>query len=190
VTFIDAAYLGFARGIEKDAWVIRQLAGRVAEMIVCTSCSKNFGLYRDRVGSLSLLGEDKDAASKLASNANNYVRTLYSVPPDHGAAVVSHILNDAALRTEWVGEVGAMRVRLHEMSQLLPARLREVAPGHDFSHVARSNGLFCFLGISAEQVDRLKRDYGIYMVDSSRINVAGITPDNVDYLASSIAAVL
>jgi aspartate/tyrosine/aromatic aminotransferase len=190
VPFIDAAYQGFARGMDEDTYAVRHMASRVPEMIVCTSCSKNFGLYRDRVGTLSLLAADAGAAEVVASNANNYVRTLYSVPPDHGAAVVSIILHDAELRAEWLTEVDAMRNRLHDMSRLLHDRLKEKSPAHDFSHLVRTNGMFCFLGISAEQVGRLKKDYGIYMVDSSRVNVAGITPDNVDYLADAIAAVI
>jgi aspartate/tyrosine/aromatic aminotransferase len=190
VPFIDVAYQGFARGIDEDRYAVRHMAARVAEMIVCTSCSKNFGLYRDRVGTLSLLAADEAAAGIIASNVNNYVRTLYSVPPDHGAAVVSMILQDADLRAEWAGEVDAMRNRLHDMSQLLHDRLTQKAPGHDFSHLVRTNGMFCFLGIGAEQVRRLKADYGIYMVDSSRVNVAGITPDNADHLAAAIAAVI
>ena len=190
VPFIDIAYQGFADGIEADAFIIRHLAERVPEMIVCNSCSKNFGLYRDRVGTVSLLASDAAAAAALASNASNCVRTLYSVPPDHGAAVVAIILNDAELQEQWRGEVARMRSRLDSMSVLLSDTLAKAAPGHDFSHLVRTRGMFCFLGISAEQVGQLKRDYGIYMVDSSRINVAGITPDNVDYLASSVAAVL
>jgi aspartate/tyrosine/aromatic aminotransferase len=190
VPFFDAAYQGFATGIEEDVFAVRYMAERVAEMIVCNSCSKNFGLYRDRVGTLSLLGADEDTASMLASNANNYVRTLYSMPPDHGGAIVSIILNDADLRQEWVAEVDDMRGRLQEMKELLHAALQEKEPDHDFTHLVRSNGMFCFLGVSADQVSLLKKDFGIYMVDSSRINVAGITPDNVDYLANSIAAVM
>ncbi len=190
VPFIDMAYQGFAAGIEEDAFIIRHLAERVPEMIVCNSCSKNFGLYRDRVGTITMLAADEATATVLASNANNYVRTLYSVPPDHGAAVVSIILDDAGLRAEWLDEVATMRARLDDMSELLNARLAERVPDRDFSHLVRTKGMFCFLGISADQVGRLKRDHGVYMVDSSRINVAGITPDNVDYLAESIAAVL
>jgi len=190
VPLFDAAYQGFATGIEEDAFAVRYMAEHVAEMVVCNSCSKNFGLYRDRVGTLSLLGTDENAASTMASSANNYVRTLYSMPPDHGAAVVSIILNDADLRQEWSAEVDQMRSRLQEMKELLHGALKEKAPDHDFTHLVRSNGLFCFLGVSADQVRSLKEDFGIYMVDSSRINVAGITPDNVNYLASSIAAVL
>lgn len=190
VPFIDMAYQGFATGVDEDAFIIRHLAGRVPEMVVCGSCSKNFGLYRDRVGTVSLLARDAASLGPLASNANNYVRTLYSVPPDHGAAVVSIILHDAELRREWLGEVAEMRERLHAMAGLLHEKLQQTAPDHDFSHLTRTHGMFCFLGISAAQVAQLKTDYGIYMVGSSRINVAGITPGNVDYLAGSIAAVL
>ena len=166
------------------------MASKLPEMIVTSSCSKNFGLYRDRVGTLSVLAASAATVSTLASQLSHYVRTLYSMPPDHGAAIVSIILNDDDLRAQWIGEVGEMRNRIYDMRALLSDALKAKAPDHDFSHLVRANGMFCFLGISAEQVGRLKKDYGIYMVDSSRINVAGITAENVDYLASSIAAVL
>jgi aspartate aminotransferase len=188
VPFIDMAYLGFSNGLDSDAFAVRHMAGRVREMIVSTSCSKNFGLYRDRVGTLSLLAADSATRDIAGSQVNNLVRTIYSVPPDHGAAVVSLILNDAELRSDWLVELTEMRERLKSMRSLLNDALREKAPGHDFSHLVRATGMFCFLGISASQVARLKKDFGIYMVDSSRINVAGITPDNVNYLATSIAA--
>jgi aspartate aminotransferase len=188
--FIDFAYQGFARSIDDDSFVIRQLASRVSEMIVANSCSKNFGLYRDRVGSLSFLTRDSAARDIVSSQVNNYVRTLYSVPPDHGAAVVSMILEDDSLRDEWLGEVQDMRDRLAGMRALLNDALREKVPDHDFSHLVRANGMFCFLGISEQQVDRLKKDFGIYMVGSSRINVAGITEQNVAYLSDAIAAVV
>ena len=190
VPFIDMAYQGFADNLDSDAFAVRYMADRVPEMIVATSCSKNFGLYRDRVGTLSMLTADSKARDIVYSQVNNLVRTIYSVPPDHGAAVVSLILHDAELREAWLGELAEMRDRLKSMRTLLSDALQEKAPQHDFSHLARTTGMFCFLGISAEQVAKLKRDYGIYMVDSSRINFAGITPQNVDYLASSIAATL
>ena len=188
--FVDVAYQGFARSVDEDPFVIRELAGRVPEMIVANSCSKNFGLYRDRVGSLSFLAADTATRDVVSSQVNNLVRTIYSMPPDHGATVVSMILEDAELRAEWLGEVNEMRDRLQGMRVLLNDALAEKAPGHDFSHLVRANGMFCFLGISKEQVGRLKKEFGIYMVDSSRINVAGITENNVGYLAESIAAVV
>ncbi len=188
--FIDMAYQGFAQNLDADAFAVRHLAENVAEMIVSTSCSKNFGLYRDRVGTLMIMAPDGKSRDVIFSQANSFVRTMYSVPPDHGAAVVRIILNDDELRAQWVDELGGMRERLNGMGALLHDALKEKAPGHDFSHLVQTNGMFCFLGVTPEQVDKLKRDFGIYMVGSSRINVAGITPANVDYLATSIAAVL
>ncbi len=190
VPFIDMAYQGFAKNLDDDAFAIRHMASLLPEMIVTSSCSKNFGLYRDRVGTLSVLAASTASVPILASQLSHYVRTLYSMPPDHGAAIVSIILNDDDLRAQWVGEVDEMRERIHGMRALLSDALEAKAPDHDFSHLVSANGMFCFLGISPQQVERLKKDFGIYMVDSSRINVAGITAENVDYLASSIAAVL
>jgi aspartate/tyrosine/aromatic aminotransferase len=190
VPFIDIAYQGFARSLTDDAFAVRLFAGRVPEMIVSGSCSKNFGLYRDRVGSLSILAADKASRDVVYSQLNSIVRTIYSVPPDHGAVVVSTILNDPDLRAAWRVELAEMRGRLREMRVLLNEALIEKAPDHDFSHLVRATGMFCFLGISEDQVNRLKRDYGVYMVGSSRINTAGITAKNVNYLADAIAATL
>ncbi|MBT8087366.1 MAG: aspartate/tyrosine/aromatic aminotransferase [Gammaproteobacteria bacterium] len=190
VPFVDMAYQGFASSLAADAFVVRHLAGMVPEMIVTNSCSKNFGLYRDRVGSLSVLTPDKAAKDIVSSQVNNVVRTIYSVPPDHGAVVVSLILNDPKLKAAWRLELGAMRGRLREMRSLLNDELKARAPDHDFSHLVRAVGMFCFLGITPDQVTRLKKDFGVYMVDSSRINIAGITAGNVNYLADSVAAVL
>jgi len=190
VPFIDMAYQGFARGLDEDAFAIRHMAERVPEMIVSSSCSKNFGLYRDRVGSLSVLCTDSKQRDIVASQLGRIVRTIYSVPPDHGAAAVSIILNDPELTLKWQVELAEMRERLIMMRELLNNALKEKAPQQDFSHLVRATGMFCFLGITAEQVETLKQDYGIYLVNSSRINVAGITESNVEYLADSIAAVL
>lgn len=190
VPFIDMAYQGFADDVDADAFIIRHLAERVPEMIVCNSCSKNFGLYRDRVGSVSLLAAATATRDIVSSQASQIVRTLYSVPPDHGAAVVSIILNDESLTANWIIELTEMRERLKSMRSLLNDALGEKAPDRDFSHLVRASGMFCFLGLTPEQVGRLKKEFGVYMVDSSRINVAGITERNVDHLASSIAAVL
>ncbi|MDJ0710394.1 MAG: amino acid aminotransferase [Woeseiaceae bacterium] len=190
VPFVDMAYQGFARSIADDAFIVRHLAGLVPEMIVSNSCSKNFGLYRDRVGSLSVLTPDKASRDVVNSQINNVVRTIYSVPPDHGAVVVAMILGDPELKAAWRVELAEMRGRLREMRELLHDALREKAPDHDFSHLVRATGMFCFLGISEDQVNRLKKDYGVYMVGSSRINTAGITAHNVNYLAEAIAATL
>ncbi|MDH3350649.1 MAG: aspartate/tyrosine/aromatic aminotransferase [Gammaproteobacteria bacterium] len=188
--FFDMAYQGFARNIDDDAFGIRHMAGRVPEMIVSTSCSKNFGLYRDRVGALSIMAADEARLKVVDSQVNNYVRCVYSMPPDHGAEVVSTILNDEELRAGWAIELAEMRDRLQQMRALLGDALQAKAPDYDFSHLQRANGMFCFLGISEDQIRRLKQDFGIYMVNSSRVNVAGITAENVDYLSDAIAAVL
>lgn len=188
--FIDMAYLGFARNLDDDAFVVRHLAARVPEMMVATSCSKNFGLYRDRVGALSILAADANSLSIVDSQANNFVRCVYSMPPDHGAAVVGCILDDVELCAQWKTEVEDMRGRLRDMSVLLHDALQRKVPDHDFSQLERANGMFCFLGISAAQVARLKKDFGVYMVGSGRVNFAGITTENVEYLSDSIAAVL
>ncbi len=188
--FVDVAYQGFATDLDTDAFIVRELAGRVPEMLVCTSCSKNFGLYRDRVGALFIVTADSGTRESAQSQANNLVRTMYSMPPDHGAAVVETILHDEQLRSGWLAELAGMRQRLRDMRQLLDEALRAEAPDHDFSHVVRAKGMFCFLGVSKEQVQRLKKDHAVYMVDSSRINVAGITADNVEHIARSVAAVL
>jgi len=190
IPFLDMAYQGFVENLDDDAYPVRLMAERVPEMLVASSCSKNFGLYRDRVGILSLLTTDSAARDIVSTQVNNLVRTIYSVPPDHGAAVVSLILNDDELRSAWIEELAEMRERIRAMRVLLHDALLEKAPDHDFSHLVRATGMFCFLGVTAEQVARLKKDFGVYMVDSSRINVAGITPDNVNYLADSIVATL
>ena len=190
VPFVDMAYQGFATSLAADSYIVRHLVGRVPEMIVANSCSKNFGLYRDRVGTLSILAKDRASRDIVNSQVNNVVRTIYSVPPDHGAVVVATILKDPDLKAAWRVELAEMRSRLREMRVLLHDALLERAPGHDFSHLIRARGMFCFLGITAEQVTRLKKEFGVYMVDSSRINTAGITARNVNYLADAIAAVL
>ena len=188
--FIDMAYQGFARGLDEDAFAVRHMASRVPELVVSSSCSKNFGLYRDRVGTLSVMAADAETSATIRSQLSYIARTIYSMPPDHGAAIVSTVLGDASLTANWHAELTEMRRRLRDMRTLLNDALQEKAPDHDFSHLVRATGMFCFLGISSAQVDALKKDFGVYIVNSSRINVAGITPDNVDYLAESIAAVL
>ncbi len=190
VPFIDIAYQGFAGSLDEDAYGVRAMLDRVPEMIVTTSCSKNFGLYRERVGALTFVSANAEVTEIVSSQSLNIVRTLYSLPPDHGGAAVTMILNDTELRDDWLTELTGMRKRMKEMRALIVAGLGKTAPDRDFSHIERANGMFCYLGVSPQQVARLKQDYGIYLVDSGRINVCGITSDNVDYLAESIAAVI
>jgi aspartate/tyrosine/aromatic aminotransferase len=190
VPFVDIAYQGFADGLDEDAYGARKLLERAPEMIVAASCSKNFGLYRERTGSLTFVSATHDAAAIVSSQADNIVRTMYSLPPDHGAAAVTMILGNADLRDDWLDELGGMRQRMKEMRSLIVAGLEKAAPNRDFSQIGRGKGMFSYLGVSPEQVAALKKDYGIYLVDSGRINVCGVTRDNADYLSESIAAVL
>ena len=190
VPFIDIAYQGLARGLQLDNFGVRHMFENVPEMLVASSCSKNFALYRDRVGSLSIVSKDPATADIVRMQANSIVRTMYSMPPDHGAAVVSRILSDADLRAEWEGEVDGMRGRLNAMRALLGGAMKGHAPGHDFSHFERGRGMFAFAGVTPAQVERLKEEFAIYMVGSSRINIAGITEGNADPVAKAIAAVL
>lgn len=190
IPFVDTAYLGLADGLVEDRYSVEVLAEAAEEMLVSTSCSKNFALYRDRVGTLSLMSKNAEVSATVRSQVLQIVRTMYSVPPDHGCAVVSHILTDDALRADWEMELAEMRDRLKGVRRMLVEALGEKAPGRDFSHIEAANGMFSFLGVSVDQVQRLKKEFGVYLIDSGRINVAGITPGNVEYLAESIAAVV
>lgn len=188
--FVDIAYQGFAEGLEEDAYPIRLLADLVPEMLVSASCSKNFGLYRDRVGSLSVVVENPASVARVDSQLVNIVRGMYSMPPAHGGSIVTHILSDEGLRDEWDDELTAMRERLKSMRGLIAAELAQRTSARDFSFIQRAQGMFSFLGLTTQQVQRLKSEFGVYMVDSSRINVAGINHGNVTHLADAIVAVL
>jgi aspartate aminotransferase len=188
--FVDLAYQGLGDGLDADAAGLRLLAERVPELLVASSCSKNFGLYRERVGSLSVIAGNAAAAAAAVSHVNNIVRGMYSMPPSHGGAIVAEILGDAALQREWRVELDGMRERINGLRRLLNEKLRERNVTRDFSFIERERGMFSFLGLSEAQVARLIADYGLYMVNSSRINVAGISQTNVDYVADALAAVL
>ncbi|MEC9415967.1 MAG: amino acid aminotransferase [Pseudomonadota bacterium] len=188
IPFIDCAYQGLANGLEEDAIAIRLMAESVDELIISSSCSKNFGLYRDRVGALTVLSKDADSSINARSNALRIARTMCSMPPDHGAAAVSYILSNDELYNKWIIELDAVRERLKGMRIQLQKALAERTDKVDFSHIVIANGMFSYLGVTPEQVQRLKEDYGIYMEGSGRINVAGITEANVSYFADSVAS--
>lgn len=188
--FVDLAYQGLSEGIEEDAYGARIMAEHVPELVVVASCSKNFGLYRERVGSVSVVVKDQDARDTVASNLANVARGLYSMPPDHGAAIVDRVLHDAELRSLWESEVRAIRERLNGLRQLFVEKLEQRGTPRDFSFIAGERGMFSFLGMSREQVIRLREQFHVYMVESSRINIAGINSSNVDYVVDSIAQVL
>jgi aspartate aminotransferase len=190
VPFIDIAYQGLAEGLDADAYGVRLMAERLPEVVVVTSCSKNLGLYRERVGAASVVSASAEAAKLAAANLANVARGIYSMPPDHGAAIVGYIFGNAELRAQWTQELAEMRARLNGLRQLLVEKLAARKTPMDFSFIANERGMFSFLGITKEQVIRLREEFHVYMVESSRINVAGINHGNVDRVADSIAAVL
>jgi aspartate aminotransferase len=187
--FVDLAYQGLGTGLAEDADGVRVLASRCTELIVASSCSKNFGLYRDRVGALQIVTGNADRAATVQSQLESVVRGNYSMPPSHGAAIVETILNDEALNASWIEELTEMRERINGLRELLAVRLSGLT-GHDFSFIRDQRGMFSFLGISPEQIARLRDEFSVYMVDSSRINVAGINPANVDYFVDAMGRTL
>ncbi len=187
---IDMAYQGFGDGVDQDAYGVRAMAAKVDNMLLCASCSKNFGLYRERIGSCSLIAKDAAQADISLSVMLYAIRCIYSMPPAHGAAIVETILGSDELKAQWLEELKVMRDRINGNRAVLVEKLHALGVNRDFGFIADEKGMFSFLGISAEQVSRLKQDYSIYMVDSSRISIAGISSTNVDYLAKSIAEVL
>ena len=190
VPFIDLAYQGLSEGLEEDAYGARLMASRLPELVVVSSCSKNLGLYRERVGAASFVSATPEASKLVLANASNVARGIYSMPPDHGAAIVSYILHDAGLRAQWVKELEEMRGRLNGLRKLLVDKLAARKTPIDFSFIAKERGMFSFLGITKEQVIRLRDEFHIYMVESSRVNIAGINHSNVDTVADAIAVVL
>ncbi|MDP2562331.1 amino acid aminotransferase [Psychrobium sp. 1_MG-2023] len=187
---IDMAYQGFGQGLEEDAYGPRLMAKELDEVLLCTSCSKNFGLYRERIGGFTLVAKNSNVADIAYSVALSVVRSIYSMPPAHGAAIVSTILNSDELTGQWHQELAQMRDRIATNRQLLVEHLKLQGVERDFSFITRQSGMFSFLGITPEQVATLINDYSIYMVDSSRISIAGISKTNVEYLAQSIAKVI
>jgi aspartate aminotransferase len=187
---IDMAYQGFGSGLDEDAYGLRLMAETVKEMIVCSSCSKNFGLYRERIGACTIIGESSIAVDIANSVLLYVVRVIYSMPPAHGAAIVETILSSDELRNEWYTELKAMRDRINGNRTLIVDKLIENGVTRDFSFISRQKGMFSFLGLTPEQVQQLQDEYSIYLVGSSRMSIAGIANSNVDYLAQSIAKVL
>ncbi|WP_448556363.1 amino acid aminotransferase [Thalassotalea montiporae] len=187
---IDMAYQGFGDGLDEDAYGLRLMADSVEEMVVCSSCSKNFGLYRERIGATTVIAKSAAAADIATSVLLHVVRVIYSMPPAHGAALVETILSSDELRNQWYDELKEMRDRINGNRQMIVDKLVENGVTRDFSHIVRQKGMFSFLGITPEQVQRLQDEFSVYMVGSSRMSIAGISKANVDYLAQSIAKVL
>lgn len=187
---VDFAYQGFADGIREDAVGLLEMARPGAELLVANSYSKNFGLYNERVGALTVVAANEQVAQTLLSHVKTAIRANFSNPPAHGSAIVSAILNDPQLRAQWEGEVAQMRERINTMRHLFVETLNEKGVARDFSFIARQRGMFSFSGLTPEQVKALRDDYAIYMVGSGRISVAGMSAADMDYLCSAIADVL
>ncbi|MGO9804796.1 MAG: aromatic amino acid transaminase [Steroidobacteraceae bacterium] len=188
--FIDMAYQGLGEGLDADAFSLRLFTAELPELLFAVSCSKNFGLYRERTGALGVLCETPAQADATMSQLVRLARGLWSMPPDHGAAIVHGVLTDPALRTLWSDEVDAMRTRIRELRSEVVRQLAVACPGRDFSFIARHHGMFSLFGISTEQVRELRTRHHIYMVDDSRMNIAGLRRENLEYFARAVAAVL
>lgn len=188
--FFDFAYQGFGRGLEEDAEGLRAFCTPGRELLICSSFSKNFGLYNERVGALTLVAADADTAASAFSHVEKSIRANYSNPPFHGGAIVTTILQDAELRALWIEELAAMRDRIQSMRDSFVETLKAKGVDRDFSFIARQIGMFSFSGLTKAQVDALRDKHALYIVGSGRISVAGMTPTNMGPLCDAIKSVL
>lgn len=187
---LDFAYQGFGNGLDEDKQGIEAIVDACDEVIVCSSFSKNFGLYSERVGALSLLAADPSEATASQSQLKTLVRSNYSNPPQHGAAIVATVLNDAELTESWKSELTEMRNRIKKLRELFVNTMKTTGAGHDFSFLLAQNGMFSFSGLNKMQVDELKSKHSIYIVGSGRINVAGMSENRMGQLCEAVASVI
>jgi aromatic-amino-acid transaminase len=190
VPFVDLAYQGFAEGIDADATVARAFASSGIECFISSSFSKSFSLYGERVGALTIVSANADESKRVLSQLKRVIRTNYSSPPTHGGALVAAVLGDAGLRTRWEAELTTMRDRIKEMRATLVDALEKFAPGHNFSFVREQRGMFSYSGLTSVQVERLRKEFGIYALLTGRICVAALNRKNVGPVAEAVAAVL
>ena len=190
ITICDFAYQGLGSGIHEDAEGVRILSENLDDLFICSSYSKNFGLYSERVGCLIYTSSKNRNIDNLLSQLKKTARTIYSNPPAHGSDIVREILQDSNLRIMWESELKVLRERIQNMRISLNSSLRERNCSKDFSYIVEQNGMFSFTGLSEKDVEKLKSDYSIYIVNSGRVNIAGITTKNVQYIAESINKVI
>ncbi|MBB5464020.1 aromatic-amino-acid transaminase [Paraburkholderia sp. CI2] len=190
IAFVDMAYQGFGAGLEEDAAPVRLLADANVPLIVANSFSKNFSLYGERVGALSVVCKSADEAARVAGQLMSAVRANYSNPPTHGARLVANVLADATLRASWEAELGAMRERILAMRKVIHAGLDGRVDEVMRARYVAQRGMFTYTGLSESQVERLRNEYAVYVLRSGRMCVAGLNARNADYVASSIAAVV
>ncbi len=190
IPFLDMAYQGFAEGIAEDAIALNLLASSGQSFFVSSSFSKSFSLYGERIGALSVVTQDKDETARVVSQVKRVIRTNYSSPPTHGAAVVAAVLTTPALRDTWEKELGVMRERIREMRRGFVEGLKALGVQRDFSFVIQQRGMFSYSGLSSEQVDRLREEFGIYAVSSGRICLAALNTRNLGSVCEAVAKVL
>jgi aromatic-amino-acid transaminase len=186
IPFIDIAYQGFGDGLEADAAGLRLIASRLPELLIAASCSKNFGIYRERTGVLIAISPDAGMRAVVQGNLAFLNRQNFSFPPDHGARLVTMILNDPALRADWQAELEEVRLNMLSLRQQLADELRRLSGSDRFGFLAAHRGMFSRLGATPEQVERLRAEHGIYMVGDSRMNIAGLNAKTVPVLAKAI----
>ena len=190
IPFLDIAYQGFGAGMDEDAYAIRAVASAGLPVLVSNSFSKIFSLYGERVGGLSVVCEDAEAAGRVLGQLKATVRRIYSSPPNFGAQVVATVLGDEQLKASWLAEVVSMRKRILSMRQELVNVLKEAVPGHNFDYLLKQRGMFSYTGLSAAQVERLREEFGVYLIASGRMCVAGLNASNVHRVAQAFAAVM
>lgn len=186
---IDFAYQGFGDGLEQDAWAVRLFAEALPELLITSSCSKNFGLYRERTGALLVCASTADKLLDVRSQLSSIARNLWSNPPDHGAAIVAEILGDPELKSLWADEVEEMRGRIAQLRAGLVEALTPLGLGERFAHIGVQRGMFSYTGLNDDQVARLRHEHSVYLVSAGRANIAGIDASRLDLLAQAIAAV-
>ncbi len=187
---IDIAYMGFERGVEEDTLAVRLFSEKCPEVIVASSCSKNFAVYRERAGALSIVCENAQKAADVESVIHSLTRKSYSMPPAHGPGIIDIILHSDELTELWISEVSGMRSRINGLRKILSEKITASGISKDFSFLERQSGMFSFLGLSVEQVARLKNEFAIYTVNSARVNVASFNESNMDYFIEALATVL
>ncbi|CAM3903388.1 Aromatic-amino-acid aminotransferase [Vibrio aerogenes CECT 7868] len=187
--FVDLAYQGFGDGLEEDVKGLRWMAERVEEMMITSSCSKNFGLYRERTGAAIVIGKNASDATNAKGKILTLARATYTMPPDHGAALVRTVLQDPDLKQSWHQELAEMQQRLLNLRQMLCKTLRDEQGTQAFDFIESHKGMFTVIGFSALQMGQLRNDYGIYGVNDGRINIAGLSESDISYVAKAIAQV-
>ncbi|NOJ37596.1 aspartate/tyrosine/aromatic aminotransferase [Agrobacterium vitis] len=189
VPFIDIAYQGFGDGLDEDAFGVRYLATTVPEMLVASSCSKNFGIYRERTGVAFVMGQTSKQAEIAAAQMVVRARIAYSMPPDHGSRIVGTILRDADMSADWRAELEDMRNTIISLRQALAKAFQLRSQGNHYDFLTANKGMFSKLGVTPQQVERLRNEFAIYMVEDSRINIAGLRHEQIDSFVEAVVCV-